>query len=228
MDWRGVRAAARRVPGARAAALRARFGDLARTQPLTPWGYERGTPVDRWYLEAWLQQNASAVTGRVLEVKADQYSSSLGAAEVEVLDIDPGNPHADVVGDVCDPATVPQGRYDAAVVTQTLQFVDDPAAAVRNLLRGLRPGGALLLTVPCLSRLCDQSDRWRWTPPGISHLLSSVVPPGADVSVTGRGSTLAARAFLFGLAAEDLPAASLAVDDPSCPLVVCASVRVPR
>ena len=227
MDIGRLRAAAARVPAAKRAAVRLRFGDLTRVQPLTEWGEERGTAVDRWYLEAWLQENASAVHGRVLEVKSDQYASSLGATAVEVLDIDPANPHATVVGDVCDPATVAPGRYDAAVVTQTLQLVDDPAGAVRNLLAGLRPGGHLLLTVPCLSRLCFPIDKWRWTPPGLTHLLSTVVPAGAQVSVVGRGNALSGRAFLFGLAAEDLPAASLAVDDPWCPLVVCASVRLP-
>ena len=227
MDIGAVRAALGRVPGVKRAAVRARFGDVTRASPLTEWGNERGTAVDRFYLEAWLQENAAAVTGRVLEVKDDHYASSLGARVVAVLDIDPANQRATVVGDVCDPATVPPGTYDAAVVTQTLQMVDDPAAAIRNLLAGLRPGGALLLTVPCLSRLCSPTDRWRWTPPGMSHLLSSVVPAGAEVSVVGRGNPLAGRAFLFGLAAQDLPTSSLTVDDPACPLVVCALVRIP-
>lgn len=223
---RAARDALRRVPGLRRAVLTARFGNLSRTHPMTDWGTGRGTPVDRWYIERYLQSHASAVAGRVLEVKMDAYASWLGASTVEVVDIDPANARADVVGDLCDEATLEPGRYDAAVITQTLQFVSDPVAAVRNLLVALRPGGTLLLTVPCLSRLCDASDRWRWTPAGLGHLLAGVAGPGANIEVTGLGNGLAGRAFLFGLAAEDLPATTLALEDVDYPLIVGARVRL--
>lgn len=222
-----LRRAVTRLPGARRAALTLRFGDVGRTESLTGWGTGRGTPVDRWYIEAFLREHAAAVRGRVLEVKLDQYASSLGAAEVEVLDIDAANPLATVVGDVCHDSTLSPARYDAAVVTQTLQVVDDPEAGVRNVLRSLRPGGTALFTVPCLSRLIDGSDRWRWTPAGFRQVVAAAAPAGAEVEVRGLGNALAARAFLFGLAAEDLVPSALAVQDPDVPLVVCARVRVP-
>lgn len=221
-----ARRALRRLPGAQRAALTARFGDLRRTEPLTRWGYDRGTPVDRWYIDRYLQENRQLVHGRVLEVKADHYASRLGAAEVEVVDIDVTNPRATVLGDLCQEATLQRARYDAAIVTQTLQLVADPEAALRTLLQGLRPGGALLLTVPCLSRICDGSDAWRWTPAGFGRLLSRAAPR-AEAEWRGLGNGLAARAFLFGLAAEDLSDEVLAVQDPDFPLVVGACVRLP-
>jgi len=168
------------------------------------------------------------VTGRVLEVKSDLYGSRLGATAVEVVDIDPSNLRASVVGDLCDPAILEPRRYDGAVVTQTLQLLDDPGQAVRNLLASLRPGGALLLTVPCLSRLVDSSDRWRWTPVGFRQLLEAAAPPGAALDLCGLGNGLAGRAFLFGLAVEDLRPAALKVQDDNHPLVVGACVRLPN
>lgn len=221
---RWLAAAARRVPGARSAATRARFGDLARTAPLGRWGYERGTPVDRWYIRRWLQEQAPHVRGRTLEIKEDLYSSELGATAVEVLDIDAANPRATLVADLCEPGALPPTGYDSAVVTQTLQFVADPAAAVRHLLGALRPGGSLLLTVPCLSRVDGPADRWRWTPAGARDLLESCAP-GRVREVTGLGNGLAGRAFLFGLAAEDLTTAALATHDPALPLLVAARVE---
>lgn len=219
-----LRAAARRVPGARSAATRARFGDLARTAPLGRWGYERGTPVDRWYIRRWLLEHAQHVRGHALEVKEDLYASELGAATVEVLDIDAGNPRATLVGDLCGPGTLPDERYDAALVTQTLQFVADPGAAVQHLVAALRPGASLLLTVPCLSRVDGPADRWRWTPAGLRELLDGCVP-GAVREVEGLGNGLAGRAFLFGLAAEDLPHQALQVADAALPLVVAARLE---
>lgn len=222
-----LRNAVRDIPGARAAALRMRFGNLRRTEPLSAWGSQRGKPVDRWYIERYLADHAELVCGDALEVKDDMYATRYGATTVDVVDIDPGNTAATVVGDLCRPGTLQRGRYDVAIVTQTLQLMADPAEAVRNLLAGLRPGGCLLLTVPTLSRLVDDSDLWRWTPAGLRRLLAASAPAGADVEVTGLGNGLAARAFLFGLATQDLDEVVLAKPDPHYPLLVGARVRLP-
>lgn len=215
------------MPILRRLALTARFGDPRRTDPLTAWGTPRGLPVDRVYIDRFLDEHRASIRGVVLEVKSDQYASRFGASHVEVVDVDPANPRATVVGDLCDPGVVPVGRYQAAVVTQTLQFVRDPAAAVRNLLAALVPGGTLLLTVPCISRLDGDGDRWRWTPAGLSELLAGASPKGAKVAVRGFGNTLTARAFLFGLAAQDVPRSALDFTDPACPVLAAGVVGVP-
>jgi SAM-dependent methyltransferase len=221
-----LRPVVRHVPGARRAYLTARFGDLGRTAPLTNWGSQRGLPVDRWYIQDYLYNHSADVSGRVLEVKSDLYGSRLGASVVDVVDIDPTNPRATVIGDLCDPATLDQGRYDAAIVTQTLQLVSDPEAALRNVLRSLRLRGVLLITVPCLSRLVGDIDRWRWTPAGFQQLVLQVAPVSASVEVVGLGNGLAGRAFLFGLAAEDVAPSALAVRDVDYPLIVGACVHL--
>ena len=222
-----ARALVHRVPLARRALASAHFGSLRRTMPLSEWGSQRGTPVDRWYIEHFLRRHQALVLGTVLEVKGDEYATRLGASQVEVVDIDSSNPRATIVGDLCLEGVLPVGRYDAAVITQTLQFVEDPSAALRNLIGSLRPGGTLLLTVPSISRLCGDGDRWRWVPTGFRALLEDLLPAQAVLEVTGLGNALAARAFLFGLAAQDLDARALAVDDGVYPLLVAASVRLP-
>lgn len=221
-----VRSAARRVPGTRRVVLTARFGNLGRTAPLKRWGREQGPAVDRWFIERYLKKHAHLVVGRVLEVKSNRYAARLGASEVEIVDIDPNNTQATVVGDLCDPTTLEARRYDAAIVTQTLQYVADPEAALRNLLTSLRPGGALLLTVPCLGQIDDPKDRWRWVPVGFGQLLAAVTPPGATVDIVGLGNGLVGRAFLFGLATEDLVPSALDVQDDEFPIVVGACVRL--
>src|SRR4029453_14668409 len=46
------------------------LGTLRRTRPLSnDFGYDRGTPVDRYYIERFLARHQSDVKGRVLEVK---------------------------------------------------------------------------------------------------------------------------------------------------------------
>jgi SAM-dependent methyltransferase len=211
----------RRIPRfLRRGIARSRFGALGRVQALSEWGEERGQPVDRWYIERFLSQNSGLVRGHALEVKSDRYASRFGASTVDVVDIDPTNRKATVVGDLCAPGTLPPEAFDVAVVTQTLQFLARPAEALHHLFVSLRPGGALLLTVPTVSRVMDRSDLWRWTPSGLQELLEQAAPAGADINAVGMGNGLASRAFLFGLAAEDLDAEVLARPDEHYPLIV--------
>jgi SAM-dependent methyltransferase len=208
--------------------MAARFGDIGRAAPLTEWGYQRGLPVDRWYIASYLQDRADVVTGHVLEVKEDRYASALGASSVDIVDIDPTNTSATIVGDLCDPTTLTGVTADAVILTQTLQYLTDPVAGLRNVISCLRPGGALLVTVPCLQRIDGAGDLWRWTPAGLErHLHAALGSRQADLEVTALGNGLAARAFLFGLAADDLDPAMLAEADPGIPLVATASVRLP-
>lgn len=211
----------------RRAVIRARFGDLRRIEPASEWGFSRGTPVDRWYIERFLEDNADLIEGHALEVKEDLYATRFGASSVDILDIDDSNSVATVVGDLCEESTLSPRTYDVAVVTQTLQLVPRPLDAVRHLLTSLHSGGSLILTVPSLSRLAGSWDRWRWTPRGMRDLLMEAAPPDASVACVGLGNSLAARAFLFGLAASDLDDRVLAVSDEEYPMVVAARVTLP-
>jgi SAM-dependent methyltransferase len=120
------------------------------------WGYDRGLPVDRVYIEAFLARHAGDVKGAVLEVQDSRLIDRFGGGAVrrrEVLDIDATNPSATILGDLCDPATLPGEAFDCFILTETLQFADDLDGAVRNAYAALRPGGVLLVTVPALSRI---------------------------------------------------------------------------
>ena len=161
--------------------------------------------------------------GTVLEVKEDLYASALGAQRVDVLDIDPHNPLATLVGDLCEATTLEEDRYDVAIITQTLQLVADPVAALVHLRRSLRPGGLLLVTVPCMSRLAGGGrDRWRWTPKGFREVAAAA---GFTGEVEGVGNVLTCRSFLFGAAVEDFDVTLLQLNDPDCPLLITAILR---
>ncbi|MEX2556633.1 MAG: methyltransferase, partial [Actinomycetota bacterium] len=43
------------------------LGDLRRVTPIDPnWGFERGTPIDRVYVETFISAHAADIRGRVL------------------------------------------------------------------------------------------------------------------------------------------------------------------
>ena len=67
---------------------RVRFGSLRRLEPVSrEYGFDRGTPVDRHYIEEFLARHAADVRGRVLEIKDDGYTRRFGGDRVERSDV---------------------------------------------------------------------------------------------------------------------------------------------
>lgn len=197
------------------------LGTLRRTEPLSrDWGFDRGMPVDRYYIERFLGRHAADVTGRVLEVKDSTYTDRFGSGVTsrEVLDINPGNSHATVIADLAAADHVPGDQFDCFILTQTLQLIYDVRAAIAHAHRILRPGGVLLATVPSTSRLAEP-DYWRFTPAACVRLFGDVF--GVDnATVIGHGNVLTNVAFLEGMAWQELKPRELETDDEIFPLIV--------
>jgi SAM-dependent methyltransferase len=201
------------------------LGTLRRTTPLSEhWGYDRGTPVDRYYIECFLEAHRSDIHGHVLEIKDSTYTDRFGlnVARRDVLDIDPGNPHVTLVADLAAADSIPANTFDCFVLTQTLQFVSDLSAAIAHIHRVLRPGGVLLCTVPGVSRVeraYASTDYWRFTPAACSLLFNDVF--GAEqVTICAYGNVLTAMAFLTGMAAEELSRRELATRAEYFPVTI--------
>jgi hypothetical protein len=203
-------------------------------QPVSrTFGFERGKPVDRWYIERFLAEHAADVRGRVLEVAESTYTQWFGGDDVtgsDVLYAAEGNPDATVVGDLTTGAGLPEAAYDCFICTQTLQFIYDVRAAVAGTRALLAPGGVLLATVPGISQISredmrDWGDWWRFTARSVERLFAEAYG-GANVDVRRHGNVEAAAAFLYGLAADELDERALAADDPDFHLLI--TVRAVR
>jgi hypothetical protein len=188
-----------------------RFGDLRRPQPMSRiFGYDRGQPVDRHYIERFLDAHAEDIRGRTLEAGDDSYTRRFGGERTrqrDVLHPDPDAPGATLVADLATAVQLPANAFDCVVLTQTLQLIYDLPAAIANLHRMLKPGGVLLVTVPGMSQLSEDQwrDTWCWgfTPFSAQRLFASSF--GADaIAVESHGNVLAATAFLHGIAADEL------------------------
>ena len=197
--------------------------------PLHPisdcYGYDRGTPVDRIYIEAFLRCHRHDIHGHGAEIKTDGYLHRFGRDQIRhttVIDVDPCNLQARLRADLSYPRSLPTGTFDCILLTQTLQLLADPAVALTNCHQALRSSGALLVTVPCLGRISPSSrlqDRWRFTPAGLWELFRAWDGP---VTVTGHGNLRVCLAALLGEAVEDLATTDLEYHDPDFPLVACA------
>lgn len=196
-----------------------RFGDFRRVTPIDgQFGYGRGLPIDRYYIERFMTAHQSDVRGRVLEIKDDAYTRLYGGDRVthrDVLDVVDDNPAATVVADLTDGAGIPDDTYDCVILTQTLHLIYDVRAALATVHRILKPGGVLLATAPGITKADLHSGPWYWafTVAAMERLLGEAFPPG-HASATADGNVLAATAFLQGLAVDELTAAELDHVDP--------------
>jgi SAM-dependent methyltransferase len=203
------------------------LGALRRTTPIDPnWGFERGTPIDRIYIERFIGTHGADIRGRVLEVAAPDYTTRYGrdVERVDILMATEGNPQATIVGDLADAPQIPSETFDCAIVTQTLQFVYDVRAALATLHRILTPGGVLLATVPGITKISPPEDEqygewWHYTGRSARRLAEEAFGAGT-VEVETYGNVLAAAGFLYGLAAPDLRAEELALRDPLYEVII--------
>ena len=209
--------------------LAMRIGRIGRTAPLSrEFGFDRGTPIDRHYIEAFLADHAGDISGHVLEIGDDSYSRRFGGERVtrqDILHVHRGNPRATIVGDFADPELLPTARFDCVVLTQTLHLLFDMPAAVRQIRRALRPGGVALITVPGITPVDrgEWKESWYWslTDRALHRLLAADFDP-AKIRVTAYGNLFAATAFLHGAALEEVEAAKLDRLDPAFPVIVAA------
>lgn len=182
--------------------------------------YERAAGgYDRYYRRAWIaaaggraeQAMLSLVAGtlatldrpRVLDAGAGTGALSRGLARrlpdvhPVLVDLSPGMLAR--AGDLGDPRAVASvtalpfadGTFDVVVSAWVIETVDDPHAAVSELLRVLRPGGRLVYSF--CSRPPKRRDRWRTGPlraivhgAFAGHFLDDAHTPFHQCSVSSR------------------------------------------
>lgn len=207
---------------------------LLRDKPVSrKFGLDRGTPVDRTWIESFLSDEAARIRGSVLEIGDPGYTRRFGTAVTEshVLHATGEAPGTTIVGDLSTGEGVPDAAFDCIVLTQTLPFVFDVAGAVSTCRRALRPGGSMLATLPGISQISRYDmdrwgDFWRFTDLSARRLFEAEFE-SANVTVRTHGCVGSACAFLHGLAAEELDAELLAAVDPDYQVLITVVATAP-
>src|SRR5207249_3856677 len=140
-------------------------GDLRRLEPLTrSFGYDRGQPIDRYYIEKFLGRHSVDISGHVVEIGDNRYTRQFGGEHVTFSDVlDQYHPDSapTIVADLTNADHVPSNTFNCIIITQTLQFIYNVHAAVKTLHRILTQGGVVLGSLPSLSPICRYDmDRW--------------------------------------------------------------------
>jgi SAM-dependent methyltransferase len=208
-----------------------RWGNLRRTTPFSStFGFERGTPIDRHYLQRFLHAHRDRITGDVLEVQTNSYTRRYGRdlRRMDTFDINPMF-HPTYLCDLAHSEdALPSAAFDCVLLPQTLQHLRELDACLAHLVRVVRPGGVILASAAGLMPLTgDVPDYWRLSPDGWRERLAGAWS-GADVTVEGHGNCLTAVAAQLGLALEELTDAELDAHDPRYPVITTIFCRTPR
>jgi hypothetical protein len=206
------------------------WGNLRRTRPFSEFfGFDRGTPVDRYYLNAFLDQHRDLITGDVLEIQSPGFTRRFGQ-RLRATD------SVDIVAQmnptyVCDLAKsqgiIPSDRYDCFLLPNTLSVLKNLDGCLEQALRVVRPGGVILASTAGMVPLTpDVEEYWRMSEHGWREVFARVWP-SCDVSVEAHGNCLTAVAACYGLALEELTEEELRVRDPRFPVLVTVRCTKP-
>ncbi len=188
------------------------------------FGVDRGTSLDRYWIEGYLAQHSSTKTGSAVEVGETTYLErffpNFTASHLEIAD---DGTHDCVVVDLNagDPSIGP--TFDLMIATQVYNFIYETRAAIRSTAALLKPGGVLIGSVAGITQI-SRHDAERW-----GHYFSFTVQSWerllreafAEVSIESFGNVDTACAFLNGLAMEEIDRDGLNRHDPDYPVCIC-------
>lgn len=206
-----------------------------KTKPVSRFfGFDRGLPIDRYYIEKFLSENRQLIKGVTLEIAGSTYTRKFGGKKVKkslIFNIKENWTKADVIGDLATGEGIKENFVDCFIMTQTLPFIYDIHSVVKNAVKILKPGGNLLVTVPGITQISryDMSrwgQYWSFTDLSLRKLFEGVVPL-SFIDIKTYGNVKSAACFLYGFARHELTQKELEYQDSDYQLIIGAVVKKP-
>lgn len=195
------------------------------------FGLERGQPVDRYYIEKFIEQYQSDIKGTVMEIANNKYIKKFGGDRVnkEIILHVKGWGNKAIKGNLETGEGLKENMVDCLICTQTLQYIYDIKKTAQNIYKILRPSGVALITVPGIKYLSEyDNNNWgeKWSFTEASMKLSFENVFGKDnVMVESYGNVKIAVAYLYGLCCEELLEEDFAYNDKQYPFLITVRVK---
>jgi SAM-dependent methyltransferase len=199
-------------------------GEGRRTPSLRSPTYAVRAPLAQWLQEEAALARHRARRPRLLDVGcgAKPYEPFFTGAIGEYVGVDVANPAAELEGTVED-IPVPDESFELVLCTQTLEHVDDPARAVRELRRVVAPGGRVLVSTHGVQVYHpNPEDYWRWTHAGLRRLFREHASWSTVTVTPGSGAT--ACIGMLVATSIDLLAKRAHVRPAAVPLIVAVNL----
>ncbi|MBD5503044.1 MAG: methyltransferase domain-containing protein [Lachnospiraceae bacterium] len=194
------------------------------------FGAERGKPIDRIYIERFLEENRDKINGTVMEMADSEYTEMFGKHVEQSLILHLNGWGKSVIkGNLETGEGIQESSIDCFICTQTIQFIYDIHSAVRNIYKMLKPGGIALVTAHCLGQISlydyyNWGEYWRFTDMSMQRLFAEAFDE-SEVTVQSWGTMKTAIAYQYGLCAEDLQKEDFEVQDKQYPVIVTVAAR---
>lgn len=203
------------------------------TEPISrQFGTERGTPIDRFYINRFMESHKGCIQGDVLEIEEPLYTRQFGSETVccsIVMDVDSKSDGITFNGNLETGEGIQDGIADCFILTQTLMYIFDLKSAAHNIGRLLKQGGTALITCSGISQnsircMDNYGCYFNFNETALGRIFEDE-PMLRVVETASYGNVKTVTAHLNGLCSEDLVPEDFEVNDRYYPLVVCAVVE---
>ena len=191
------------------------------------FGIDRGKPIDRYFIENFLDDRKDLIKGVVLEIGDNKYTKMFGfkvtKSEVLTYNIDDSRKNV-IIGDLTKYDNLQNDKYDCIILTQTLNFIYDYKKAILGVYHLLKEGGSVLVTSSGISQISEYDnerwgDFWRFTENGLMKSFEEVFPK-ENINSKSYGNVLSSISYLHGISSEELTDKELEFNDPNYPLLI--------
>lgn len=202
--------------------------------PIKPFcrefGYTEGTPVDRYYIDCFLDKYKEDIWGDVVEIADSTYTIKYGGEKVKhsyIMHVNGWGKNV-IKGNLESGEGIEENKYDCAIITQTLMFIYDFSSVVNNIYKMLKPEGVALITVAGISQLAREDagnwgSYWSFEPDSLrkgfeKKFINNVV-------IQSYGNVKVAVAMLYGMCSEEIPKEIYGYNDEQYPLIIGVRVK---
>lgn len=195
------------------------------------FGLDRGTPIDRVFIEDFLLKNKNHINGVCLEISENLYTKKFGnnIIKSEILDATNSNKSATIIGDLTKLESLPENYVDCFICTQTYNFIYDFRIAIEGSYKILKQNGTLLATVSGICQISKYDmdrwgDYWRFTNKSLDKVFSEIFGEN-NFEIVTYGNVLSSISFLNGISAEELTNEELFTIDDQFQLILCVKAH---
>jgi len=196
------------------------------------FGSKRGQPLDRYYIDLFINQKKDLIKGRVLEIGDDRYSKRfISAPQRNVLRGRKNRGYKNYNGDLLNFATLKDiGQFDTLIITNVLNFIFDYDEAIKNIAKLTSKGGKCLFTVSAFSGISKfdndrWGDYWKFSQKSLGQILKKYF---SNIEIDSFGNASVSASFVLGLVTEDIPNTTLEIKDKNYPIIITALVSDPK
>ena len=195
------------------------------------YGFRRGKPIDRYYIERFLSSYQKYIRGCCLEISENTYTKRYGGERVTssvMLHVQGWGDNV-IKGNLETGEGLNSDTFDTMIITQTLMFIYDIYSVVNNIYRSLKWNGCALITVSGISQISRyDDDNWgmyhAFYEKGLQKLFYPVFGE-ENTEIIHYGNVKSAMSFLYGVTTEELSTCDLDYEDYNYPVIYGIYVR---